>query len=111
MIDVWFIQNWKNAVDTAMLNANKDGLPIVFIDSTTKLINAEADYKRHHKKESNKISGASGDYHGKASDDSGAVLHLGTLSVLNAGILPLENLHLVPSIMLIFQFCIKMSIV
>ena len=91
MIDVWYIQTWKAAVDTALLNVKNNETPIVFTDWTMKLVNAEAEYIKDNKKNSTKIPSTSG---GAASEGNKGSCKWD---------LTIGNLYLIPSIMLIFQ--------
>ena len=70
MTDVWYIQHWSHEVDQALNNFRANQTPIVFSDFTTKLVNAEAQYLKDHKKDSTRISQAS----------SGARNHGGSVS-------------------------------
>ena len=59
MTDVWYIQHWRHEVDQTLNNFRTRQTPVVFSDFTTKLVNAEAQYLKDHKKDSTRISQAS----------------------------------------------------
>ena len=70
LTDVWYIQQWRHEVDQALNNYRTNQTPIMFSDFTTKLVNAEAQYIKDHKKDYTRISQAS----------SGARNHGGSVS-------------------------------
>ena len=74
MTDVWYIQQWRHEVDTALNEHRTNGTPIVFSDLTSKLVNYEAQYTKDHQKDSNRISQASsgaGDHEDSVSGGNG----------------------------------------
>ena len=58
-------------MDEALNNFCTCGTPVVFSDFTTKLVNAEAQYQKDHKKDSNCISQASSGARNHGQSNSG----------------------------------------